>query len=129
MAAILPYKMQTNSHLQGGMTMAERLRPVMLTFYVSKEEKEFIKHKMSLMNVTNMSAYLRKMAIDGMLVQVDYSQFAEIGKQLEGVSRNINQIAKRINSTETVYAGDMRQILEKQEEIWQLLKSILSQLP
>lgn len=109
--------------------MAERLRPVMLTFYVSKEEKEFIKHKMSLMNVTNMSAYLRKMAIDGMLVQVDYSQFAEIGKQLEGVSRNINQIAKRINSTETVYAGDMRQILEKQEEIWQLLKSILSQLP
>ena len=101
----------------------------MLTFYVSKEEKEFIKHKMSLMNVTNMSAYLRKMAIDGMLVQVDYSQFDEIGKQLEGVSRNINQIAKRINSTETVYAGDMRQILEKQEEIWQLLKSILSQLP
>lgn len=109
--------------------MAERLRTVMLTFYVTEEEKEFIKHKMSLMNVTNMSAYLRKMAIDGMLVQVDYSQFDEIGKQLEGVSRNINQIAKRINSTETVYAGDMRQILEKQEEIWQLLKSILSQLP
>lgn len=109
--------------------MAERLRPVMLTFYVTQEEKEFIKHKMSLMNVTNMSAYLRKMAIDGMLVQVDYSQFDEIGKQLEGVSKNINQIAKRINSTETVYAGDMRQILEKQEEIWQLLKSILSRLP
>lgn len=109
--------------------MAERLRPVMLTFYVTQEEKQFIKHKMSLMNVTNMSAYLRKMAIDGMLVQVDYSQFDEIGKQLEGVSKNINQIAKRINSTETVYAGDMRQILEKQEEIWQLLKSILLQLP
>ena len=68
------------------------------------------------------------MAIDGMLVQVDYSQFDKIGKDIEGVSRNINQIAKRINSTETIYAGDMRQILEKQEEIWQLLKSIESQL-
>lgn len=109
--------------------MANRERSELIRFFVTKEEKEFIKHKMSLMNVTNMSAYLRKMAIDGMLVQVDYSQFDEIGKQLEGVSRNINQIAKRINSTETVYAGDMRQILEKQEEIWQLLKSILSQLP
>ncbi len=109
--------------------MANRERSELIRFFVTKEEKAFIKHKMSLMNVTNMSAYLRKMAIDGMLVQVDYSQFDEIGKQLEGVSRNINQIAKRINSTETVYAGDMRQILEKQEEIWQLLKSILSQLP
>lgn len=109
--------------------MANRERSELIRFFVTKEEKVFIKHKMSLMNVTNMSAYLRKMAIDGMLVQVDYSQFDEIGKQLEGVSRNINQIAKRINSTETVYAGDMRQILEKQEEIWQLLKSILSQLP
>lgn len=109
--------------------MANRERSELIRFFVTKEEKEFIKYKMSLMNVTNMSAYLRKMAIDGMLVQVDYSQFDEIGKQLEGVSKNINQIAKRINSTETVYAGDMRQILEKQEEIWQLLKSILLQLP
>ena len=108
--------------------MAKRERPVMLTFYVTEEEKEFIKYKMSLMNVTNMSAYIRKMAIDGMLVQVDYSQFDKIGKDIEGVSRNINQIAKRVNSTETIYAGDMRQILEKQEEIWQLLKSIESQL-
>jgi hypothetical protein len=129
MTAILPYEMQTNSHLQGGMTMANRERSELIRFFVTKEEKEFIKYKMSLMNVTNMSAYLRKMAIDGMLVQVDYSQFDKIANDLDGVSRNINQIAKRINSTETIYAGDMRQILEKQEEIWQLLKSIESQLP
>ena len=109
--------------------MANRIRKTMLTFYVTDEEKEFIKHKMSLMNITNMSAYLRKMAIDGRLIQVDYSQFDKIGEQLTGVSRNINQIAKRINATDTVYAGDMKEIKQKQEEIWQLLKSILSQLP
>lgn len=108
--------------------MAERLRQIMLTFYVTEEEKNFIKRKMSLMNISNMSAYLRKMAIDGMLIQVDYSQFDKIGKQLEGVSRNINQIAKRINATNSVYAGDIREIKQKQEEIWQLLKSIESQL-
>ena len=70
-----------------------------------------------------------KMAIDGHLIQVDYSQFDKIGEQLTGVSRNINQIAKRINATDTIYAGDMQEIKQKQEEIWQLLKSILSQLP
>ncbi|MBQ7009853.1 MAG: plasmid mobilization relaxosome protein MobC [Ruminococcus sp.] len=108
--------------------MANRIRKTMLTFYVTDEEKEFIKHKMSLMNITNMSAYLRKMAIDGRLIQVDYSQFDNISEQLSGVSRNINQIAKRINATDTVYAGDMRDIKQKQEEIWQLLNSIESQL-
>lgn len=109
--------------------MAERSRPILLRFFVTEEEKEFIKLKMTLMNITNMSAYLRKMAIDGHLIQVDYSQFDKIGEQLTGVSRNINQIAKRINATDTVYAGDMQEIKQKQEEIWQLLKSILSQLP
>ena len=108
--------------------MSNRLRKTMLTFYVTDEEKEFIKHKMSLMNITNMSAYLRKMAIDGRLIQVDYSQFDNISDQLTGVSRNINQIAKRINATDTVYAGDMKEIKQKQEEIWQLLNSIESQL-
>lgn len=106
----------------------KRVRPVQMKFYVTEEEKNFIHKKMAMMNVTNQSAYLRKMAVDGMLVQVDYSQFNDIAKDIEGVSRNINQIAKRVNSTETIYAGDMRQILEKQEEIWTLLKKIFSKV-
>ena len=109
--------------------MAERLRKVMLTFYVTEEEKAHIQKKMELMKIKNMSAYLRKMAIDGYLLQVDYSNFDNIAENLTGVSRNINQIAKRVNSTDNIYAEDMRQIKKSQEEIWQLLKSILSQLP
>lgn len=106
----------------------KRTRPVQLKFYVTEEEKEFIKYKMSLMNVTNQSAYLRKMAVDGMLVQVDYSQFDDIAKSIEHISRNINLIAKRILSTDTIYPGDMREIQEKQEEIWKLLKKIFSKI-
>ena len=84
---------------------------------------------MALMKIKNMSGYLRKMAIDGYILQVDYSNFDKISENLTGVSRNINQIAKRINATDNIYAEDMRQIKKSQEEIWQLLKSILSQLP
>ena len=109
--------------------MTERLRPIQLKFYVTEEEKAHIQKKMELMNVKNMSGYLRKMAIDGYLLQVDYSNFDKIAENLTGVSRNINQIAKRVNATDNVYAEDMRQIKKSQEEIWQLLKSILSQLP
>jgi len=109
--------------------MVERLRPVQLKFFVTKEEKDFIYKKMSLMNVKNMSAYLRKMAIDGYLLNVDYSNFNDISKSIDSISRNINQIAKRVNTTDNLYADDVRQLKKNQEEIWQLLKSILSELP
>ena len=106
--------------------MSERARPIQMKFYVTEEERDFIHKKMAMMNVTNQSAYLRKMAVDGMLIKVDYSNFDKMANDISGMTKNINQIAKRINSTETIYAGDMRQIKEKQEEIWQLLKSTLS---
>ena len=58
-----------------------------------------------------------------------YHFFDKALEDIHGVSKNINQIAKRINSTDNIYAEDMRQLKQKQEDIWQLLKSILSQLP
>ena len=52
----------------------------------------------------------------------------DISKNIDGISRNINQIAKRVNATNNAYEEDMVQIKKRQEEVWQLLKSILSQL-
>lgn len=58
--------------------MSERLRPIQMKFYVTEEERDFIHNKMALMNITNQSAYLRKMTVDGMLVQVDYSNLDKV---------------------------------------------------
>ena len=83
--------------------MANRIRKTMLTFYVTDEEKEFIKHKMSLMNITNMSAYLRKMAIDGYLIQMDLGDVKEAVRLLGITSANMNQYAKKANETGSIY--------------------------
>ena len=107
----------------------QRTRNVMLTFYVTENEKEVIKQRMALIGLKNMSTYLRKISIDGYLIKPDYSFFNGISQNIEGVSRNINQIAKRANATESLYADDVKEIKDKQGEIWQLLKFILSQLP
>ena len=108
--------------------MANRVRKHLLTFFVDDEERAAIKMKMQKINIRNQSLYLRKMALEGRIIQVDYSVFTDIGKSISGVSRNINQIAKRINTTDNIYAEDMRQIKYTQEEIWRLLKSIESRL-
>ncbi|WP_295093622.1 plasmid mobilization relaxosome protein MobC [Ruminococcus sp.] len=104
--------------------MANRVRKHMINFYVDDDELAAIRLKMEKINMTNQSLYLRKMALEGRIIKVDYSVFNDIGNSISGVSRNINQIAKRINATDNIYAEDIKQIKQKQEEIWQLLKSI-----
>lgn len=108
--------------------MANRVRKCSMNFYVDEDERAAIKLKMHKIGMKNQSVYLRKMALEGRIIQVDYSVFTDIGKSISGVSRNINQIAKRINTTDNVYAEDIRQIKKTQEEIWQLLRSIESHL-
>ena len=48
--------------------MANRKREYQITVFVTKEEKELIRRRMYLSNTQNMSAYIRKMAINGYIV-------------------------------------------------------------
>ena len=54
--------------------MANRTRPNQILFFVSDDEKRIIKAKMAQLGTKNMGAYLRKMAIDGYIIKVDYTQ-------------------------------------------------------
>ncbi len=108
--------------------MAERVRPIQMKFYVDEDEQRAIHQKMNEMEITNQSHFLRKMALEGMMFRVDYSCFNDIAKSLESISRNINQIAKRVNIRDEIYTDDIRTIKNSQEEIWRLLQSILSKL-
>ena len=104
-------------------------RPIQLKFRVTEQERDVIYQRMELMGMKNFAAYMRKISQDGFLYKVDISGLEEICSQVTAMGKNINQIAKRVNSTDTVYAEDIRQIKKGQEEIWQLLNSILSKLP
>lgn len=100
----------------------------MLTFYVSEEEKAFIFEKMKAAKIKNLSAYLRKAAIDGKIEIHDYSGLKDINYNLRKIGVNINQIAKRINETNSVYQSDMADIQGKVKEIWHILTFIQSRL-
>ena len=51
--------------------MANRIRDIPIQFFVTAEEKKMIRKKMILSRTANMGAYLRKMAIDGIIVNTD----------------------------------------------------------
>ena len=55
--------------------MAKRKRNIQILFCVSPEEKKLIRRKMIESKTKNMGAYLRKMAIDGYIVNTDTSGY------------------------------------------------------
>ena len=95
-----------------------RYRTVQIKFYVTPEEKEVIQKRMALLRLHNMSTYLRKISMDGYLIATDYSCFNKLFQDVDVASRAINQIAKRVNSTEKVYVDDITEVKKKQEQIW-----------
>ena len=100
-------------------------RTVGLYTKVSTEEKAVIDQKMALLGTTNLRAYLRKMAVDGYIVQLDMSSVVELVKLLRSISSNMNQIARRCNSTRNLYAQDVDDLRQGYTEVWQGINDLL----
>lgn len=102
--------------------MAERTRPIRIEFCVTEQERRLIQNKMAQLGTRNMGAYLRKMAIDGYIIKVDYTEQKKLAAAVSKVGANINQICRRINSTGHFYEDDIAELKAKQSEVWELLK-------
>ena len=95
---------------------------------MSPEEKEIIEKKMEQLGIHNQRAYLRKMAVDGYAVQVDMSDFKALVSLLRICSNNLNQIAKRVNSTGNLYQEDVADLQERYRELWGAISTLLEKL-
>ena len=100
--------------------MNGRKRKVQIKFYVTEEERALIEQKMKLVPTRNMESYLRKMAIDGYIIQIDHSDIKAMTAEIQKIGVNINQIARRVNATGSVYQDDIEEIKGVLAEIWRL---------
>ena len=105
--------------------MAERKRAIQLKLWVDENEKNLIEEKMKILGTRNFGAYARKMLIDGYIIKVDYSEQRKLAAEVNKIGVNINQICKRINSTDRVYFEDVAELRKRMDEVWKLLKSNL----
>ncbi len=108
--------------------MEGRKRTEQILFWVNEEERAQIEERMAQLGTSNMSAFLRKMAIEGLIVKLELPELREMVSLLRYSSNNINQIAKRLNESGRVYDADMEDILQKQSEIWNMASEILTRL-
>ena len=108
--------------------MANRNRPIQVKFRVTPEERKMIDRRMEQAGINNMAAYLRKMAIDGYVVKLDLPELRDLISLLRRTSNNFNQIARRVNSTDRIYADDITEMKNLLEQIWEADNRILEKL-
>lgn len=106
------------------MATENRARPIRMVFRVNEYERDIIHKRMALINTKKQSAFLRKMACDGNIICVNYSQLNNICNEVGRIGANINQIAKRVNSTSNIYKEDIDEIKNEQVRLYNLLNAM-----
>ena len=103
-------------------------RNTFLLVRINDEERAQIQTRMALAGTKNMSAFIRKMALDGRIILLDMDEIKTLVSLLRRTGANVNQIAKRVNATSRVYENDLAEIQNRLGEVWSALDMVLRKL-
>ena len=100
-------------------------KSVRVEFVMSEQEAELIKERMVELGITNLSAYLRKMAVDGYIIHLDMGDVQEMIRLLRICSNNLNQYTRQANETGSIYAADIEDIRTRLDSLWDGMDKLL----
>ncbi len=108
--------------------MTKRIRNIELKFFVSPEEKILIRENMALLGTDNLSAFIRKMAIDGQVINLEIPEFKEALSLLRHAGNNLNQLTKRVNSNGRIYNEDLADLQISFNQLLKIMGEICRRL-
>lgn len=106
-----------------------RSRQHKFTLYLSDDEHRILCAKFEISGMRSKSAFLRQLIVAGFVYDVDYSYLREYNYLLGKIGANLNQIAKRINETRSIYQADMDGVKVEMEKLWKVQKAMLKKQP
>ena len=117
---------------KGGTLMEEttpnRSRSRQVKFWVNEEEYELLQKKMEAAGGVNQGAYIRKMILDGYIVNLDIPELKEIIRLLSITSNNVNQMARQLHSTGRIYQQDIGEVEAQLEQNYKMLRKLITKL-
>lgn len=95
----------------------KRYRDKEVKFFVTENELEMIDQKAAVVELDR-SKYLRKMAIEGIIIKRDFTQVEELVYEINKIGNNINQVARRANELEHVSSDDLKYLRKQLNSIY-----------
>lgn len=105
-----------------------RRRSIRMMFYLDEAEAALLQEKMREANIRNREAYIRKMILDGYVLKLDFSDVRRMVQLLSNSSNNLNQIARRVNSGDALYAADIQTLQADYATLWSPMREVLKKL-
>lgn len=95
---------------------------------VSDEEQSLIQDRMAEAGIRNMGAYMRKMALNGFVLQVDLAPVRELVSLQRRCANNLNQVAISANTYGGVYPEEIKALQRDYAQLWGPLSDLLKKL-
>ena len=106
----------------------KRRRCVHLHLMVTPEEQALIGERMAEAGISNMGAYMRKMALNGYVLHVDLEPVKELVSLQRRCANNLNQAAIHANSYGGLYPDELKRLQKDYADLWGPLSDLLAQL-
>ena len=105
----------------------KRVRDVPIYVWVRPDELEAIRERMAEAGIRNMSAYIRKMALNGYVLHADLAPVQELVSLQRRCANNLNQVAIHAN-TYGVYPEEIKALQKDYADLWGPLSDLLEKL-
>jgi len=113
---------------KGGLHLQKLRRNINMGFRVTAEERDMIMKRMDEIGFPSVRSYLLKMALNGMIINLDLADVRECSRLLRILGNNVNQLAKRANEGGNIYAADLADIQVRLDEVWRQQDKIIKSL-
>lgn len=106
----------------------KRIRSTSVCVWLSPDELTAIRERMAEVGIRNLSAYMRKMALNGYVLHVDLSPVKELISLQRRCANNLNQIAVRANTYGGIYPDELKTLQKDYEDLWEPLSDLIQKL-
>ena len=105
----------------------KRVRSMPIYVWVRPDEMKAIQGRMAEAGISNLSAYVRKMALNGYVLHVDLSDIRELVALQRRCANNLNQVAVHAN-TYGIYPSEIASLQKDYADLWEPLSELLKKL-
>ena len=106
----------------------KRVRSMPIYVWVRPDEMEVIQGRMAEAGISNLSAYVRKMALNGYVLHVDLSDIRELVSLQRRCANNLNQVAIHVNTYGGIYPDEIKALQRDYADLWGPLSDLLKKL-
>ncbi len=108
--------------------MNDEKRTKRIWFRVTPEEYAAIQQKQKEANIISREAFLRKLVMEGRILKLEIPELRVISTLMGRCSSILNQIARRVNSTGRLYAGELSETKQELVQTENMMRKIYERL-